>query len=437
MNKKMKRILTLALALIMMVSVTIMPASAAWWDKEEIAVNPYPTVLVHGLLGWGYNDGINNVVPYWGMTSGNMQNYLEDYGYETYAASVGPISSAWDRACELYAQLVGGTVDYGAAHSAEFGHDRYGITYDKPLFEGWSAEKKINLVGHSFGGATIRLFLDILADGAAEEMAAAPEDCSEFFKGGKEDWVFSMTTLAAPHNGTTFIEANDDATVILSDICVGMSKALGMTELKGIYDFQLEHFGIYGDYNETPCDTLERVLSSDFLAHGDHAWVDLSIDGAFEINENVEVRENIYYFSYAGDFTFKRPFTGKYAPKIGMFALFVPFSNQMCKYYDKYTANGYYIGKEWLPNDGMVNTISALHPTKSDNSCLKADGTPAFMDYAGADAIVPGTWNVMPAQEFDHLGFCGGIFNAGPYAVQDLFEEMMKNMDDAYIASIA
>ena len=87
--------------------------------------------------------------------------------------SVGPLSSACDRACELYAQLTGTTVDYGAAHAAEYGHARYGATYDKPLFAGWSASKKINLVGHSFGGATIRLFIDILADGSAEEQAAA------------------------------------------------------------------------------------------------------------------------------------------------------------------------------------------------------------------------------------------------------------------------
>ena len=43
---------------------------------------------------------------------------------------------AWDRACELYARLTGTTVDYGIAHSAEKGHDRFGITYNEPLFEG-------------------------------------------------------------------------------------------------------------------------------------------------------------------------------------------------------------------------------------------------------------------------------------------------------------
>jgi len=35
-----------------------------------------------------------------------------------YAASVAPNGSAWDRACELYAQLSGTRVDYGKAHTA-------------------------------------------------------------------------------------------------------------------------------------------------------------------------------------------------------------------------------------------------------------------------------------------------------------------------------
>ncbi len=112
-------------------------------------------------------------MPYWGMTTGSLMKYLNNKGYECYAAQVGPLSGAWDRACELYAQLTGTTVDYGIAHSAEKGHERFGITYNEPLFEGWSADKKINLIGHSFGGATIRMFLEILANGAPGEVAAA------------------------------------------------------------------------------------------------------------------------------------------------------------------------------------------------------------------------------------------------------------------------
>ena len=144
--KKSKKFLCLLLALVMAGSLLLLPAAAA--NTQQSGAERYPTVYVHGLMGWGTRDQIYAVTPYWGLTS-DLMPYLTSKGYESYAASVGPLSSAWDRACELYAQLTGTTVDYGAAHAAEYGHARYGVTYDKPLFEGWSADKKINLVGHS------------------------------------------------------------------------------------------------------------------------------------------------------------------------------------------------------------------------------------------------------------------------------------------------
>ena len=107
------------------------------------------------------------------MTTGSLMKYLNNKAYEICAAQVGPLSGAWDRACKLYAQLTDTTVDYCIAHSAEKGHERFGITYNEPLFEGWSVDKKINLIGHSFGGATISMFLEILANGAPGEVAAA------------------------------------------------------------------------------------------------------------------------------------------------------------------------------------------------------------------------------------------------------------------------
>ena len=84
--------------------------------------NHYPIVMVHGLFGWGGTEvlGLN----YWGGFS-SLRDILNNAGYEVYTPSIGPVASNWDRACELYAYLVGGTVDYGAYHSATNGHARY------------------------------------------------------------------------------------------------------------------------------------------------------------------------------------------------------------------------------------------------------------------------------------------------------------------------
>ena len=428
--KKSKKFLCLLLALVMAGSLLLLPAAAA--NTQQSGAERYPTVYVHGLMGWGTRDQIYAVTPYWGLTS-DLMPYLTSKGYESYAASVGPLSSAWDRACELYAQLTGTTVDYGAAHAAEYGHARYGVTYDKPLFEGWSADKKINLVGHSFGGATIRLFLDILADGSAEEQAAAKAagtEVSPFFQGGKADWVYSLTTLAAPHNGTTFLECCGDMTQFAAEASTAMAKLLGISDFKGVYDFQLEQFGFYRKDGETVLEALDRVLHSDFLSHNDNVFRDLTIDRALELNDDIEIQPNVYYFSYAGDKTCQSTITGERTSAVDMTPLFVPFANQMCGYYDQTTAGGFRIDKSWAPNDGLVNTVSALYPTDSAGRCLTQSGKTGYVQQDGYSNVdyQPGVWNVMPVRHYDHGNFIAGM------PVPDLASQSIPALRQFYLS---
>ena len=428
--KKSKKFLCLLLALVMAGSLLLLPAAAA--DTQQSGAERYPTIYVHGLMGWGEHDQIYAVTPYWGLTS-DLMPYLTGKGYESYAASVGPLSSAWDRACELYAQLTGTTVDYGAAHAAEYGHARYGVTYDKPLFEGWSADKKINLVGHSFGGATIRLFLDILADGSAEEQAAAKAagtEVSPFFQGGKADWVYSLTTLAAPHNGTTFLECCGDMTQFAAEASTAMAKLLGISDFKGVYDFQLEQFGFYRKDGETVLEALDRVLHSDFLSHNDNVFRDLTIDRALELNDDIEIQPNVYHFSYAGDKTCQSTITGERTSAVDMTPLFVPFANQMCGYYDQTTAGGFRIDKSWAPNDGLVNTVSALYPTDSAGRCLTQSGKTGYVQQDGYSNVdyQPGVWNVMPVRHYDHGNFIAGM------PVPDLASQSIPALRQFYLS---
>ena len=428
--KKSKKFLCLLLALVMAGSLLLLPAAAA--DTQQSGAERYPTIYVHGLMGWGEHDQIYAVTPYWGLTS-DLMPYLTGKGYESYAASVGPLSSAWDRACELYAQLTGTTVDYGAAHAAEYDHARYGVTYDKPLFEGWSADKKINLVGHSFGGATIRLFLDILADGSAEEQAAAKAagtEVSPFFQGGKADWVYSLTTLAAPHNGTTFLECCGDMTQFAAEASTAMAKLLGISDFKGVYDFQLEQFGFYRKDDETVLEALDRVLHSDFLSHNDNVFRDLTIDRALELNDDIEIQPNVYYFSYAGDKTRQSTITGERTSAVDMTPLFVPFANQMCGYYDQTTAGGFRIDKSWAPNDGLVNTVSALYPTDSAGRCLTQSGKTGYVQQDGYSNVdyQPGVWNVMPVRHYDHGNFIAGM------PVPDLASQSIPALRQFYLS---
>lgn len=103
-----KRAASILLALVLVFSAGV---SFAFADVKADSYN-YPCIFVHGILGYGDQDKLNSVTPYWGMQyKEDLMKSLSAHGYNCHAASVGPLSSAWDRACELYAQLAGTVVD--------------------------------------------------------------------------------------------------------------------------------------------------------------------------------------------------------------------------------------------------------------------------------------------------------------------------------------
>ena len=251
----------------------------------------HPTVFVHGLLGWGAQDALYRAVPYWGLAAGDVLGYLNRCGYDCRAASVGIISSAWDRACELYAALTGGRADYGIAHAQRFGHARFGTAYPAPLVPGWGADKPVDLVGHSFGGATARLLMQLLAHGCTEEVRAAEaagETPSPLFTGGRTGWVHALVAIAAPHDGSTFPDVQPDAANALSTLFLGAARALGISAFKDVYDFRLDQFGIRRDPDEPITTAALRMLAQNPLPAGDNAFDDLRCAGARALNARID-----------------------------------------------------------------------------------------------------------------------------------------------------
>lgn len=441
--KRHHRIFALIPAFCLILSLMVIPV-----QKAAAAEDPsqYPTVFVHGYIGWGSYDRLNDLLPYFGLTTGSVTSDLNGQGSHCYAASVGPYSSAWDRACELYAQLTGTRTDYGIAHSRKYGHERYGRDFTgNALIPGfvWSPDSKINLIGHSFGGTTIRMMTDLLYDGAPEEIAAAREEgvsVSPLFEGGHTGLVHSITTVSTPFNGSTFHVANPVGFSFWPEIFRISGTALDYTGT-GLYDVMLDQFGIHFDGTLDIRGTLDALAGTGFYDHHDSAVEDLSIERATDMNRSLALRPDIYYFSWYGNKTPADPILGGVTPAIDMIPTLLPYSWSMCKYTgatrSSYTDGyGSYqkevsvpsipLDEEWQPNDSIVNCISARYPFY-----LNADGSKVYddhVDYTSGMICPKGKWIVHPAQNLDHIGIVGGFLMEDRSEVHGVYQTIMSDI---------
>ncbi|MCR5042361.1 MAG: hypothetical protein K6C36_09740 [Clostridia bacterium] len=356
MARLVSAVMTLIMFLFPTLNVSKIEVDKSSWNTD------YEFVYCHGLSGWGSYDVQNRFLPYWGMFGGDMTKNLNRLGYKCRAASVDPDGSAWDRACELYAQLAGTRVDYGRAHSEKYGHDRYGKDFSKkPLVKAWSSEDKLNLLGHSFGGATIRLLAALMAEGDAAELAATPADeISPLFTGGKADWIYSITTLAAPTNGTT---------------------AYG-----------------FGD--------------PELLENKDSAAYDMHIDCALALNARIPTVGCTYYFAIPCSATVqKEDGTWVFDESVNVETP-VRSAGERMMALTGITPGGFVVDESWLENDGMVNTISAGAPFGEPSVPLDREN------------VVPGVWNVAETYRGDHMAFCGDLLH--PNNIRPFFADWMN-----------
>jgi triacylglycerol lipase len=383
--------------------------------KQHIQGSGPAYIFISGILGTGEYSSFEHILPYWGLFRGDLLRRLEEEtGSACYAAAVGPISSAWDRACELYAQLAGGRVDYGKAHSEAMGHARYGRVYE-PLFEGWSGERPVHFMAHSFGGATARLFAQLCAEGSPEERGATPgEELSPLFRGGMLDRILSITGLANPHNGTTAIVSIQKGQPLWPFVPIySMMSFVGtLPVLNGVYDMHLEQFGLSNPAGQYRGNVLTQKKLRAFLRSRDHATADLSLDGAAELNRATPIRPELTYFSFPCALNmkelrhgkrliplkeFKNPVFGFWGLQIGMG---MGFARRLVRAEER-TADRIRAAVEydplWLENDVVVPLASALYPI----------GQP-WKEYEPGEEIKPGVWHVMPVKYgVDHGYYCG------------------------------
>ncbi|MBQ8782385.1 MAG: hypothetical protein IJZ57_01255 [Clostridia bacterium] len=380
----MKKILSVLLSVILIVTATV-PAFAV----EE----KYPFIYVHGMGAWGEGNPVENIVPNWSDADGNdIIPILNEMGYEVYNPAVGILSSAWDRACELYAALTGTVTDYGEAHSAAAGHDRYGRDYTGQAIMGepWDMKSPINLLGHSFGGETVRMLASLLAHGDKSEREASGDDCSPLFKGGHGKAVHAVITLSSPHNGSQVANTIYDPVWPVVMI-VGMMNILGaINRIVPVYEPLMEQWGISGEgMTFNPMNWLK-------IAQGtDNCGYELTLRGAAALNEKIEMNPYAYYYSYTSLCSGTPEFEGV-EPDFSIFIFDLSCKDILGS--EGEVIDGIEMKDGWIANDGIVPLISALYPFDDPHA-----------DFEKSKKIEKGVWYVMPTlMGTDHYDFSRG-----------------------------
>ncbi|MCL2195886.1 MAG: hypothetical protein FWB76_08055 [Oscillospiraceae bacterium] len=380
----MKRFITIATAAALLLALFALPACGGNGYNNEPIGNPppHPWVFVHGLNGFGEDSGMPAV--YWGGTAGDLLAELRTEGFTIHAPTVSPSGSARDRAAELFAQLTGSQVDYGHAHAYRHEMDRFGTVYYPPMIPGWGTPdhnghlRKVNLVGHSFGGNTIRALAGLLLHGCADERAhaaATGEEISPLFVGGKADWVHSITTVATPHNGVSLLVMLD-----VNPLLSAVAEALPQSQI----DQAMRALGIYIPGVTSFVDFLNASQGAN------NAFADLTLPGAEALNAITPPAPNTFYFSFAVDGTDNgRPIAAEMAAPSRLLGM------QIGNF--TYPAGG--ITAAWRANDGLVNTISATRPFNQPHV-----NVPTHM---ALTQVLPGQWYVMPTVRGDHGSVIG------------------------------
>lgn len=424
----MKKIISIILSVLMVISMFSVAVFAQNSDNNIEAnektynlTNEHPWVFVHGMGGWAEYDG----EAYWGGwadSEGDVIALYNEASIEAYAAVVGPLNSAWDRACELYAQLTGTVVDYGAAHSAAHNHDRFGYDYTDKCLMGtpWDSQTALNLVGHSFGGPAVRLFASLMAYGDADEIAATGTQTSPLFTGGHTNAVNAVITFSGVHNGSPIANLIHDS--VLMPVIFGALNLCGTLFGRNLlmWDVQMGHFGITPTQDEERA-TFSWAKAKAVYAAEDNVGYDLTLRGSRELNEKIRTVENVYYYSYSCNSSYKTPLN-TYVPIESNFLLFIPTSFYIGTLEGK-TIDGIYMDETWAKNDGIVPLASALYPH------TEADTARSYEEAVNAgETIERGVWYYMPIMEgFDHFDFCGTIDY--PTSFEDFYYTLVETVN--------
>jgi triacylglycerol lipase len=406
----MKRSRFLRLLLAALVAVTSFAGTAL-----SQAANNHPVIFVHGFAGFGRTEMLG--YKYWGgLTDLEVQLRSRYADQMVKTAVVGPFSSNWDRAVELYYQIKGGCVDYGMLHANTHGHlrrpeDYYrnGRTCHPGLYPAWDATHPVHLVTHSMGGQTARMLVQLLAGNGA------PSNPGLFPHGGTgASWVKSVTTISTPNDGTTLAYRVVDWVPVVQQLVTGAAGLGGGTPEQQVYDFKLDQWYVAPRRStESFADYMNRVMSWPLWSSGirDLSPFDLSPHGAMVENDWVKDHAGVYYFSVSTDSSHRGWISGGSYANLDTNALVFLFVGPgwMGNFEPDGRPFAPVSASSWWPNDGVVNTASHKAPTWAMNAAGAIYARPVVIkDLTHGGTPQAGAWNWKGLMGgFDHFDIIG------------------------------
>lgn len=404
--------------------------------------NNYPVVLVPGIIG--------SFAP-------GAKRTIEGLGTECFTPSFCLLSGVWNRACELYAQIKGGVVDYGAAHSNAFGTERYGNSYEG-FYPEWGEKdkngktKKITIIAHGYGATVARLLAHLMKNGASSEKEYRQEGVSPLFEGGHDGAIHCIVTLGGLNDGTTLFQALEGT---FPGSMMKLTKAAFLLDAKNPCPYgKAIHFSLPEDL-KNPKHLLrfdEDIIERYNLQLGDNVFHTSGLDSMEEFNSMVENSPSTYYIAYTGEVTknymdyipdkpllvqknplklgkHENPLTAKRsydnssrrditlpAKEAGLTAL----TSALIGRYTNYIKGQPLVDEAAHPNDGIVNTNSSLVPS-----------TEELVYFTYPEDCIKGEWVQMPIERKNHFEYLGFLVSPDKYynRVFDLLK-IICNLED-------
>ncbi|KAG5460147.1 MAG: hypothetical protein BJ554DRAFT_7840 [Olpidium bornovanus] len=347
---------------------------------------PVPVVFVEGFMGrgtsgyWGDVDRYNRSRTRCCRRAARKRRLL--------FVHLGSVSSLHDRACELFYQITGGTVDYGELHSKIHGHGRYGRTHGgrrcskNPalLRSPASFYRCCRSLNDPVGGSKLKLVsLSRTLPPVVQQTPAAlrrPQlrwryhmarraaaEGAEFVGGKDEgDWVRSLTGISAPFRGTPAAhilgeKEDEPAKVHLLSFGSALYRLVHLylyadfpAWIKAyLYDFNVDHWGFgrngSAETGKTSFSELLGNLACSKWAEGrDCAPYDLTPRRMAWVNRRSALCGKTYYQSFAASMTEVDSKSGFHLPMIhGVLPL---------------TVLSYFVGRYSPSSQKLVNEVS-------------------------------------------------------------------------------